>query len=77
MIESIKHPIYSSMERSIGSNSSGTNAVCSVRVDCMSGLVMSPQNPFSGVRTALDWELSDKDLDVNYIVHAVKDVVRS
>lgn len=83
MIESIKHPIYSSMESSTesssssSSSSSGSNAVCSVRVDRMKGLVMNPQNPFSGVRTPLDWKLSESDLDINYIVHVLKDMMRN
>jgi len=83
MIENIKHPIYSSMksstETSSSSSSSGSsvsNAVCSVRVDRMRGLVMSPTNPFSGLRAPLDWKLSEKDLDINYIVHVLKDVMR-
>jgi hypothetical protein len=42
----------------------------------MRGLVMSPTNPFSGLRAPLDWKLSEKDLDINYIVHVLKDVMR-
>lgn len=81
MIENIKHPIYSSMKSSTepsssSSGSSGSNAVCSVRVDRMRGLVMSPTNPFSGLRAPLDWKLSEKDFDINYIVHVLKDVMR-
>lgn len=83
MIENIKHPIYSSTKSSTepsssssSSGSSGSNAVCSVRVDRMRGLVMSPTNPFSGLRAPLDWKLSEKDLDINYIVHVLKDVMR-
>ena len=83
MIENIKHPIYSSTKSSTepsssssSSGSSGSNTVCSVRVDRMRGLVMSPTNPFSGLRAPLDWKLSEKDLDINYIVHVLKDVMR-
>jgi hypothetical protein len=42
----------------------------------MRGLVMSPTNPFSGLRAPLDWKLSEKDFDINYIVHVLKDVMR-
>lgn len=37
------------------------------------GLVLAPPNPFKCLSKGIfQWKLSDTDIDVNYIVHAVK-----
>ncbi len=37
------------------------------------GLVLAPPNPFKCLSKGLfQWKISDTDIDVNYIVHAVK-----
>lgn len=41
-----------------------------MRVEKISGLVVKPGKNL--LHAAFQWELSDSDLDMNYILHAVK-----